>query len=627
MRSALMFIFTLILTPSLIAQEVLTIAPAKPSAGSTITLTYHPVAKAAIIKTPRNLSAQLLGVGSEGMPTMVEVPMKAQGGSFIGTATVGDKTSIYYIQLADGELTDNNGEKPWTVLVHDAKGDPFPGGLRSRGQSYLSGRALMLKFEKDTQKGLADLREEVRLHPDDVVSHVMLWAAEMQWLPNPSETRERVKKELDEVYARVKDDQKQVLALLRPFEQTMQSERAAAIRAEWTAKDPKGAIAENDRWQSVFRERDAVKRFELFEKAEADFPPKTTDRSMRDQQYVNFALAANEVTKAVTRLSLMEKPDPNLYNTLAWRFIEHGERLEEATDWARTGVELARKKDPSEKPTYYTQKQWESMWSNRLGMILDTYGFGLDQLNKKDEALAAYAEAYTMLNGQEGDVNLRYVTALVEAKRYEEAMKVADVCVKKGKSDDKLMAQYKKAYAGVKGSDKGFDEHIRGSEAKARQDALAKVQSGMIDKPAPDFTLVGMDGKKVTLSKLKGKVVVVDFWATWCGPCISSFPHLQKVYDKYRKNPNVVILAVNTWERVSGAERDQAVRKFIADKKYTFPVLFDQDNVTVAAYGVEGIPTKFIIDMKGRIRFKDVGFGGGAEMEAKMDAQLGLLLK
>lgn len=617
---------TFFLTSSLFAQEALTLSPAKPTAGSTLTLTYHPSAKAAALKTPKSLSAQLLAVGKDAMPVMVEVDLKPKGKAFIGSTTVGGNIAIYYIQLADGDQTDNNEERLWTQLVYGADGNPLAGGLYSRGQSHFSGRALMLKFERDPKKAIADLREEVRLYPDAVGPRTLLWTVELQTTPG-EQTSNHVKQELEGFYEKVKANEKDVVALLRTFEMTGQGERAKTIRDEWTAKSPKGVMAENDRWQAVFRERDAAKRFGLFEKAESDFPPKETDRSMRDEQYVNFALAANEVTKAVTRLNAVEKPAADLYNTLAWRFIENGERLEEATGWAKTGVALARKKDPAEKPPYYTERQWESMWSNRLGMILDTYAFGLTQMGKKDEALAAYAEAYTSLKGQDGDVNVRYVTALVEAKRYDEAMKVADESVQKGKSDDKLMAQYKAAFAGSKGSEKGFEEHIRASQEKARSSALSKVAASIIDKPAPDFTLVGLDGKKVSLSSLKGKVVVVDFWATWCGPCIQSFPHLQKVYEKYRKNPNVVILAVNTWENEKGEAREKTVRKFIADKQYTFPVLFDQDNATVTAYGVEGIPTKFIIDKKGRIRFKDVGFGGGAEMEEKMDAQFGLLLK
>lgn len=626
MRTALAFILTFLLTSSALAQEALTLSPAKPTAGSTLTLTYHPSAKAAMLKAPKALSAQLLAVGKDAMPVMVEVDMKPKGKTFVGSTTVGDNIAIYYIQLADGDQTDNNEEKLWTQLVYGADGNPLAGGLSSRGQSHFSGRALMLKFERDPKKAIVDLREEVRLYPDVVGPRMLLWTVELQTTPG-EQTSNHVKQELEGFYEKVKGNEKDVAALLRVFDMTGQGDRAKSIREEWTARLPKGIIAENDRWQSVFRERDAVKRFDLFEKAEAEFTPKETDRPMRDQQYVSFALAANEATKAVTRLRAMEKPTPDLYNSLAWRYIEHGERLEEATAWARTGVDLARKKDLSEKPPYYTQKQWESMWSNRLGMILDTYGFGLAQLDKKDEALAAYAEAFTLLKGLDGDVNVRYVTALVEAKRYDEAMKVADECVQKGKSEYKLMEQYKAAYAGRNGSEKGFDEHVRTAQEAARKSVLSKVSASLIDKPAPDFTLVGMDGKKVTLSKLKGKVVVVDFWATWCGPCIQSFPHLQKVYEKYQKDPNVVILAVNTWENEKGEAREKTVRKFIADKKYTFPVLFDQDNATVTAYGVEGIPTKFIIDKKGRIRFKDIGFSGGAEMEEKMDAQFGLLLK
>lgn len=616
----------LLLPAALFSQDVLTVAPEKPAVGSTLTLTYNAGAKGAALKTPKALSAQLLAVGLDGMPAMVEVAMTKKGRTYIGSTTVATGVSIYYIQLADGDGLDNNEEKLWTVLVHGTDGQPVAGGLYSRGQSHLSGRALMLKFERDPNKAVADLRDEVRLYPDAMGPRSLLWSAELQTSPG-DETKNRVKQELDAVYERVKGSQKDVIALLRTFEMTGQADRAKSIRDEWTAKEPKGQIAENDRWQSVYRERNAVKRFELFEQAEADFPAKPSEKNGRDQQYVNFALAANEAAKAVARLKGMEKPIPDLYNSLAWRYIEHGERLEEATEWAKTGVELARRNDDAEKPAYMTRRGWESMRTNRLGMILDTYGFGLDQQGKKDDALAVYAEAFTTLKAADADVNLRYISALVTAQRYQEAMKAGEECISKGRSDEKLMEQLKTAYVALNGSDKGFEKRLAGAQATAKKEAASKVAASMIDKPAPDFTLVGLDGKPVTLSKLRGKVVVIDFWATWCGPCIQSFPHLQKVYEAYRKNPNVVILAVNTWERVGGEERDKSVRKFIADKQYTFPVLFDDNNSVVQAYGVEGIPTKFIVDKKGRIRFKDIGFGGGSEMEEKMNAQFGLLLK
>lgn len=623
MRHLITAILTTIVVGITVAQDLASFSPAKPTAGTKLTLTYHADAKEAVLRSPKELTAQLLAAGTEGLPTMVEVTMKKSGPAFTGTATVPQGASICYIQFADGDQVDNNTDRPWTIIVHGEDGNPVEGALGLRGGSYASGRAYVMKFERDPDKALADLREEVRLYPNGVGYRAQLWSLLLRSKPG-DETTETVKKELEEVYERVKGNEKDVAILLRVFAITGQNERARAIGAEFKAKDPKGPISANERWQQVFGERDASKRFALFEQAEIDFPAKEQDRQMRDAQYVNFALLGGMADKALARLKTMTNPTDDLYNSLAWRFIEKGERLAEATEWAKTGVALARSRDVSSKPTYITKRAWERTRDMNLGLILDTYAYGLTQLNKHDEAVVAYADAYNALKGADADVNARYVEALVTVQRYDEAMKVADACIRTGKSNDKLLAKYSVAYIASTGSDKGFQERLDAAKGVAGQEAASKVKDTMVDLPAPDFTLVGLDGKKVTLSKLKGKVVVVDFWATWCGPCVSSFPYLQKVYDKYKSDPRVVILALNTWERVPPQDRDKTVRKFIADNKYTFPVLFD-DKI-VEQYKVEGIPTKFIIDQKGRIRFKDIGFAGGEEMMAKMDEQFRILL-
>jgi thiol-disulfide isomerase/thioredoxin/outer membrane lipoprotein-sorting protein len=127
---------------------------------------------------------------------------------------------------------------------------------------------------------------------------------------------------------------------------------------------------------------------------------------------------------------------------------------------------------------------------------------------------------------------------------------------------------------------------------------------------APEITAVAPNGSSVKLSDLKGKVVVVDFWATWCAPCQASMPHLDKVY-KQVKNQDVVVLAVCVWDNKESFDR------WILNKMgvYSFPVAFDsagRSGITAATpYGVTGIPAQFVIGKDGIIAGASVGYGDG----------------
>lgn len=121
----------------------------------------------------------------------------------------------------------------------------------------------------------------------------------------------------------------------------------------------------------------------------------------------------------------------------------------------------------------------------------------------------------------------------------------------------------------------------------------------------PDFTLTSLDGEDITLSDLRGKKVVLNFWATWCPPCKAEMPHMQSFYDEYAKEKNVEIIAVN----LTDAERDvtadakvDTVMTFRDSFELTFPILLDPDNEAGLNYQVITIPTTYFIDSNGYIQ-------------------------
>jgi Peroxiredoxin len=123
---------------------------------------------------------------------------------------------------------------------------------------------------------------------------------------------------------------------------------------------------------------------------------------------------------------------------------------------------------------------------------------------------------------------------------------------------------------------------------------------------AKDFSLKGLDGKEYKLSNFRGKVVVLDFWATWCPPCRASLSFFENIHKKYKDKGLVVV-------GVSVDMSDRVVKKFVESKGLTYLILLDKDNLVSDLYNVFSIPTTIIIDKNGNIVTRKVGFNKSYE--------------
>lgn len=169
---------------------------------------------------------------------------------------------------------------------------------------------------------------------------------------------------------------------------------------------------------------------------------------------------------------------------------------------------------------------------------------------------------------------------------------------------------------------------VRAVDVKSELEILAKVRPGC---PAPDFTANDINGKPFTLSSLKGKVVIIDFWASWCGPCRKSNPHMRELYSKYHKKGLDMVYVSdddsNPAKWKAAVEKDQLVGdgfhhvlrglKMVDKAKYTF----DKTNDISDKYAIHYLPTKYLIDKKGNIVCK-INEGEDAKLDAMIEKLL-----
>ena len=157
------------------------------------------------------------------------------------------------------------------------------------------------------------------------------------------------------------------------------------------------------------------------------------------------------------------------------------------------------------------------------------------------------------------------------------------------------------------------------SRASAEAIAGGDVSAALPRKDflAPDFAAQALDGRTIVLSELRGRVVLINFWATWCLPCRAEMPAIQGVYEAYLDR-GLEVLAVNL------QEPDERVSEFVEELGLTFPVVLDKDDTVSSLYRIRSIPTTFFVDRSGVIR--EVIIGGpipGAVLESNLDALLG----
>jgi thiol-disulfide isomerase/thioredoxin len=151
---------------------------------------------------------------------------------------------------------------------------------------------------------------------------------------------------------------------------------------------------------------------------------------------------------------------------------------------------------------------------------------------------------------------------------------------------------------------------------------MGKLSGQHVNLPAPEFSLTTEDGKALTSAELRGKVVVLAFWATWCEPCWRELPRVEKVYASYKSSGAVLFWAVNAR---AGGDTDQMAEAFAKKMRLGLPTAYTE-NANAVRLGVDGYPTLVLLDASGRVRFIHHGYDASERLESNLAHEIANLV-
>jgi len=512
---------------------------------------------------------------------------------------------------------------PFFIWVKDKNGKELQGAHMAAGDWLIRGlQAGNHKTIRDTLRAIEEYKTELKLYPSTKGAQISLWALELSQNPNSSK---RIYAEFDALFKTVADNDSVATSLIPFYEKLGYKNKKDSLWKVFLDKYPRGWVSRSEFTKKLNAAQNPAERARLLEQWITEWKQPEDATNIHKNNLIQLYATAKDFNKAMEWLKKTPNPDEMTVNNLVNFYINENKLDGNILKLLDEPIERIRKS--TYKPQSTPQPSWEIGKKRKLSMILDTYAVGLLNLKMDDQALKYSEEAYSLSMGQVPDITETLAGIYLKNKNYSGVIDIAAKLADNKKYSDKVNKYVEEAKAKILQKEK--DGIAKLDEKLSKQDEILKeeVRKSMIDKPSFEFSLKALDGTTVKLSDLKGKIVILDFWATWCNPCKASFPALQEFYTSIKNRSDVVLLTIDTAERIPKEEIEKTVKDYYDENKFTFSVLFDKDNSVAKAYEANAIPTKVIIDKNGKIRFKTIGFESAGKMKVELAAQIELLSK
>ncbi|RWU10622.1 TlpA family protein disulfide reductase [Pedobacter chitinilyticus] len=636
MKSILNILFLVLAFAQVQAQNAVQISPQKPQRGQTVTITYDPSAKGALIGADaKDITAVFT------YSTFYDLPwrmlLKKEGNLWKASFVVQRYATFATFYLQSGTQIDQPDKETHYHLAIYADD-------QKRVKSGYLHESYSLSAQKPKSVPLAPLRlallnKELSDYPDNYEAKVARLNVLMNSDTDPAKRlayREEAHKIIAQKLESDPTSQGNMNSVTMAYLMIGEKTRVDSVRRVIRERFPQSDLGKDLTVSIIAREKDPKVKIQKLQAllGQSDDPKKDGSNAIHSTLFETY-VSIGDSAKAIYHANKMLKQEspylPKTYKeiaeTLTQKQLAPGaalgyiqQSLAKVNQWPVGIIRFF--PEYGYIPSFVADTVREQAVADAKAELLALAAINNLRLGKSAAAVQLAKESVNTGNDRTALLNAAQV--LESTQQPQQAFDALWKVLLKNPSDTVALKAAKKNFLAANQPLAEFEKKVKQLEQLELQQLTQEIGKKVLNKPMPELTgLVDLQGKAVTAADLKGKVVILNFWATWCVPCMQEMPYFQQVYNRYKDHPKVKFMVVN-----SGANNTiKDAQKWAKDNtQYTFPIYFNNDKNIGEKVGFTVIPTIAVLDQEGKLQFRTIGFEG-AILEKKLPIQIDMLLK
>ncbi len=560
------------------------------------------------------------------MPDAYEIPLlKLPGQSeFTGKFLLPDFTVFGMIKVfgyrTGKVMIDDNQGKMWDFLVLLDSEKLLRGANSKAGLSYMGNMPENFSRTVDFRKALAYLEKETKAYPNNIQAQIGLTSLKLDLKRISYDDFTKILEKLTKKRFDL-GNENDIRAVSRALRTLNKSKQADKLERRFAEKYPDSKLAE----ESYLSKLSAAESFKEFTKLSVEFFDKYPSSNSRQRIFSAFVTSFLQLNKLGQLMNILENIDyvpPTVYSQIAGEVISNSkltpgfnknQRYEMAIkiyNLAMKGIneENFRDVDNRLKPSYLTPGEWAIQREHVYGGIYETRGNIYLLQQDTANAVKTYRQAIESQGSLSGVKLFEKIISLLNGTGDEKAaLEYCNGAILRSMQTANLLKQHKKLSEKLLSlGGREYKNYLDSLQKQAKAIRLEKLKYQAISLPEVTGVFGRLNGTFLDIEDIRGKIIMLTFWSTWCGPCKSMFPAIEALYGFYADSSDVVIASVNLWEQEG--DREEILREFLKETEANFPIYIDQTDVIPRKYGIMGLPTTVFIDRAGTIRFKVIGF-------------------